>query len=122
MDKEETERYLARVRKTVAEARAAVGQAELRMAETDRMLERNGLTREQVMQMRFSDAQIEAANAELARRGLDPFEIWSAPEGDSYRPQNERPPVEDSLAAAAGGDELDERRKKFSMMMKPFQI
>ena len=68
----ETEAYLARIRKTIAESDRLVEQVGLRMRETDRMLEQQGLTREQVMAMHFSEAQIEAANAELTRRGLDP--------------------------------------------------
>ena len=72
----ETQAYLARIRKTIAESNRLVEQAGLRMRETDRMLEQQGLTREQVMAMHFSEAQIEAANAELKRRGLDPIEQW----------------------------------------------
>ena len=72
----DTDAYLARIRKTIAESNRLVEQVGLRMRETDRMLEQQGLTRGQVMAMHFSDAQIEAANAELTRRGLDPSEQW----------------------------------------------
>ena len=119
-DDKEIEAYLARIRKTIEESRNLVSQAELRMAETDRMLERQGLTREQVMAMRFSDAQFEAANEELKRRGMDPLEKW---EHDGLTEQEEfslgrpSPPAE-----APAGDELAERQRKFGMMMKPFQI
>ena len=75
-DQKDMDAYLARIRKTIADSENLVAQAELRIAETDRMLERQGLTREQVMAMRFSDAQMEAVNAELKRRGLDPLERW----------------------------------------------
>ncbi len=116
----ETEAYLARIRKTIAESNSLVEQVGLRMRETDRMLEQQGLTREQVMAMHFSDAQIEAANEELKRRGMDPIEKW---ERDGLTEQEEfsvgrpQPTVEASADA-----ELAERQRKFGMMMKPFQI
>ena len=116
----ETQAYLARIRKTVAESNRLVEQVGLRMRETDRMLESQGLTREQVMAMHFSEAQIEAANAELERRGLDPLEQW---ERDGLTAQEEfavgRPP---SAAEPPVDNELAERQRKFGLMMKPFQI
>ncbi len=118
---EETRAYLARIRKTIADSESVVSQVELRIAETDRMLAQQGLTREQVMQMQFSEAQLEAVNAELKRRGMDPLEKWSA--GDAERQDagsagaDAAPPLEPS-----GDAELAERRRKFGMMMKPFQI
>ena len=119
-DDRETEAYLARIRKTIAESNRLVEQVGLRIRETDRMLEQQGITREQVMAMHFSDAQIEAANAELKRRGMDPIEKW---EHDGLTAQEEfavgRPPA---VAEAAADSELAERQRKFGMMMKPFQI
>ena len=119
-DDRETEAYLARIRKTIAESNRLVEQVGLRIRETDRMLEQQGLTREQVMAMHFSDAQIEAANAELKRRGMDPIEKW---EHDGLTAQEEfavgRPPA---VAEAAADSELAERQRKFGLMMKPFQI
>ena len=116
----DTDAYLARIRKTIAESNRLVEQVGLRMRETDRMLEQQGLTREQVMAMHFSDAQIEAANAELTRRGLDPIEKW---ERDGLTAQEEfslgRPL---SAAEPPVDNELAERQRKFGMMMKPFQI
>jgi hypothetical protein len=116
----ETQAYLARIRKTIAESNRLVEQAGLRIRETDRMLEQQGLTREQVMAMHFTDAQIEAANAELKRRGLDPIEKW---ERDGLTEQEKfdlgRPPT---AAEAPADNELAERQRKFGMMMKPFQI
>ena len=88
------------------------------------MLERQGLTREQVMNMRFSEAQIEAANAELKRRGMDPLEKWDDLKG--IRP--ERVQSFDTTSAVelepSSGidDEVAYRQRKFGMMMKPFQI
>ena len=118
--KAEMDAYLARIRKTIADSKNLVSQAELRIAETDRMLEQHGLTREQVMAMKFSDAQLEAVNDELKRRGLDPLEKW---ENDGLTEQEEfavgRSPSDVEVSPDA---ELAERQKKFGMMMKPFQI
>ena len=118
-DDRETEAYLARIRKTIEESNRLVEQVGLRIRETDRMLEQQGLTREQVMAMQFSDAQKRAVDAELRRRGLDPLEWWSeverpAPEDESRLP--------DADVGTASDAELENRQRKFGMMMKPFQI
>ena len=130
----ETKAFLTRIRKTIEDSSRMIDEVGLRMRETDRMLERQGLTREQVMSMRFSEAQIEAAKAEMKRRGMDPFEIWS--QGDGGGEEDEDPFGEpqtfkaSDLQAGAiptvpggGGNlDVDERQKKFGMMMKPFRI
>ena len=115
--------YLARIRKTIADGKNLVSQVELRIAETDRMLERQGLTREQVMAMQFSDAQMEAVNEELKRRGLDPLEKWTM--NDRAVPDEEPSIKADASYAgetATSDAELENRQRKFGMMMKPFQI
>ena len=122
-DEKELADYLARIRKTIADSNNLVSQVELRIAETDRMLEQHGLTREQVMAMKFSDTQLEAVNDELKRRGLDPLEKW-------YMDDNETPDEDpsimgggsDSEVTGVSGAELENRQRKFGMMMKPFQI
>lgn len=120
------EAYLARIRKTISDSKDLVAQAELRIAETDRMLERQGLSREQVMQMQFSEAQIEAVNAELKRRGMDPLEKWT--NADERNLNDERLDDEirsfnmQSSSSSSSDSELAERQRKFGMMMKPFQI
>lgn len=116
----ETEAYLARIRKTIADSERLVEAAKLRMAETDRMLAKQGLTREQVMGFRFTGEQREAVNRELVRLGMDPLEDVEevfAPAAPSYTDSPPPPPPR-----ASGDDELAERQKKFGMMMKPFQI
>ena len=97
-DDRDVQAYLARIRKTIAESQNLVSQAELRIAETDRMLESQGLTREQVLNFHFTQAQREAVNEEL--------------------------PHVSNLASEdfAPDAELAERQRKFGMMMKPFQI
>ena len=72
--RDEIEELLARTRRNIAESRELVSQAELRIAETDRFLAQHGLTREQVMNMRFTPAQKLAVNEELRRLGLPPIE------------------------------------------------
>ena len=117
-DDRELQEYLAKIRKTIAESERVVSQAELRIAETDRMLEKQGLTREQVMGFRFSPEQREAVNRELARQGLEPLE---EPEEIRWPVEHERLGGE-SWNVERGDAELAERQRKFGMMMKPFQI
>ena len=123
-DSGETKAYLARIRRTIEASSRLVEEVGLRIAETDRMLERQGLTREQVMAMRFSQAQIDAANAELERRGMDPLELWQSEdnggEPSTFKPSELQP---STFQPSADSDaELAERQRKFGMMMKPFQI
>ena len=119
----DTEAYLARIRKTIEASKALVSQVELRIAETDRMLERQGLTREQVMAMRFSEAQMEAVDAEMRRRGLDPLERWGrgADEGGDMGPETANESRAPGQASSLDA-ELENRQRKFGMMMKPFQL
>ena len=123
-DEKELKEYLARIRKTIADSERLVSQAELRIVETDRMLERQGLTREQVMNMRFTDAQVEAANAELKRRGLDPLEKWDDLKGlRPAKPSTFETQHDVDIEPSSGmEDEVAYRQRKFGMMMKPFQI
>lgn len=114
--KDDTAAYLAKIRKTIAESEKLIEQSELRMQETDRFLASQGLTREQVMNFRFSEEQKQAVNRELARQGLPPIEddpADAAPQSsfDDYR----RLPDD-------GGEDIDRRKQKFGMMMKPFMI
>ena len=122
----DTEAYLARIRKTIADSERLVEAARLRIAETDRMLEKQGLTREQVMNFRFSPEQREAVNRELVRRGLDPIEAWGE---EAEVPNAEGPDADgrdvrlpDVEFSSSPDGELAERQRKFGMMMKPFQL
>ncbi len=127
----DTEAYLARIRRTIAESNRLVDQVELRIRETDRALEAQGLTREQVMSIRLSDEQRVAMNRELARLGIDPRTVADvmAPDVDAGQEVGAPKPVADarredvapqSIDDAA--DDLAHRRMKFGLMMKPFQI
>ena len=116
--------YLARIRKTIADSNALVSQAELRIAETDRLLSEQGLTREQVMAFRFSGEQKLMVNEELRRRGLPPIED-EADDGISAGLVDDssvgRPAMPNFEAGDAQGD-LENRQKKFGMRMTPFQL
>ena len=111
--KAEIDAYLAKIRKTIAESECAVSSVELRLAETDRLLASQGLTRAQVMSMQVSESQRQAVNEELRRRGFDPLE-----EDDPWH----RPFTAAPAPSCSADDELAERREKFGMMMKPFQL
>ena len=122
------EAYLAGIRKTIADSNAVVAQAELRIQETDRMLAQQGLTREQVLAMQFSADQVRAANEELRRRGMEPFDDEAV--AMLTQPQDQLGnPVPEAASGSpiagpddASGAELENRQRKFGMMMKPFQI
>ena len=126
----DTEAYLARIRRTIAESTRLVDEANLRIAETDRMLEKQGLTRDQVMGFRFTDEQITAANAELSRRGMEPLDAETLNSGGWGDSEPESGPLHPSDFDDTGfrhpdpaqGADLAERQRKFGMMMKPFQI
>ena len=118
--KQDTDAYLARIRRTIADSERLVEAAKLRIAETDRLLAKKGLTREQVMGFRFTGEQREAVNRELVRLGMEPLEEVEevfAPAAPAYTDSPPPPPPR-----TAGNDELAERQRKFGMMMKPFQI
>ncbi len=130
-DSSDVEAYLARIRRTIAESSRLVEQADLRIRETDRLLESQGLTREQVMGMRFTDAQLEAVNSELARRGLEPLEKEWMDAGRDASDVGVEGMGHETLDASgvsrlapqeSPSAELAERQRKFGMMMKPFQI
>ena len=124
----DVEAYLAGIRKTISDSEAVVAQAELRIQETDRMLAQQGLTREQVLAMQFSEEQVRAANEELKRRGMETLDS----EAVAMLTQPPSSPVESSIRPFADstirqpGDssnaELENRQRKFGMMMKSFQI
>lgn len=95
--KEELDAYLQSIRKSIAEGEELVRQAELRMAETDRLLAKQGYTREQVLAMKFTEDQIAAANAEFERRGLEKisFEDDFDRSGEAWAPAVEDVGVDD---------------------------
>ena len=122
MDKKELAEYLAKIRKTVAESENAVMEARLRIEETDRLLAKQGLTREQVLSWHPTKEQRLVVNEELRRRGLplleedDAFEMPRVSEVESI--------AQDSRfgAGASVESEIDERQSKFNMFMREFRL
>ncbi len=113
--KRETEAYLAKIRGTVRAGKQLISQAELRMAETDRLLESQGLTREQVLNLKFTDEQKKVVNAELIRRGLPSLEDPS----DEALQAGGLPPTPDPTERDGS---TENRRKKFNVMMQQFRM
>jgi hypothetical protein len=110
-----TKEYLDEIRRTVAESKRMVESVKLRFAETDRMLEESGTSREEVMKMRFSKEQLAAVNAELERRGLTPLAPTEARETEASAAIR----LPESDDARVDGEN---RRRKFATMMKPFRL
>ena len=116
----EVKEYLATIRKTVADSQAAIDAAQLRLKETDRLLESQGLTREQVLNFKVTPAHRLAVNEELRRRGLPPLEDDTAA-GDfdgataQLRSEAAAPHVEPEA------DPVD-RPRRFANLMHEFRI
>lgn len=107
IDRDEIEATLARARKTVAAAKALMAEADLRIQETDRFLAKQGLTREQVMAMRFTPEQKARVNEELVRQGLQPLED----EEPTPEPAREEEPKT-----------VGDRQQRFGTFMQRFRI
>ena len=130
----ETEAYLAKIRKTVRESKNLVESAKLRMAETDRMLEDSGTTREEVMKFSFTAAQKEAVNAQLERMGLERLadeesdvrrEYGERSLGSGAEDENIRPAACTAGANFSAGDgdgTVENRKRKFNVMMQQFRM
>lgn len=117
MTKEEMNETLARIRKTLEESQAAIDAAGLRIQETDRMLARQGLTREQVLGFRFTREQKMLANEELRRRGLPPIEE----EEESVDFAAATASLRDA-ADSPSDDILAERQRSFGSLMHGIRI
>ena len=114
---QEIETTLAKARQTVAESKKLIEQVNLRIRETDRFLAQQGLTREQVRNMRFTPEQRLAANEELRRLGLPPIE------GDGTDFDAATAEIRAALESGeGGGDVVDERRRKFGTFMQGVRL
>lgn len=116
----EAQAYLSRIRRTISQSEAMISQAELRIAETDRFLEAQGLTRAQVEAMSFSDDQVDAVNAELKKRGLP--ELERLPDSPQAAPAKPNRPGTLEPDAADVNENLENRRRKFNTMMGSFRL
>ena len=121
MNEEELKEYLAGIRKTIAESNAMVEQARLRIAETDRLLESQGLTREQVLGFKVSREAMLAVNEELRRRGLPPIEGDDAA-FDFAAATDELRAADRAPSPPPPGDELAERQRKFGAFMQEYRL
>jgi hypothetical protein len=104
------------------------------MAETDRMLEDSGTTREEVMKFSFTAAQKEAVNAQLERMGLERLdddesdvrrEYGERSLGAGAAEENARPMVCEAGANFTAGDgdgTVENRKRKFNVMMQQFRM
>ena len=118
----ETKAYLAKIQRTIAASNELISQAEMRRAETDRMLADQGLTREQVEALRFTPEQLKAANAELARRGLPPIEEEQVLAGDARADADARltgagRAADPNFNPEDSKEDLENRKRKFNVMM-----
>lgn len=117
----EIREVLARSRKLVAESRALIDRVELRRAETDRLLASQGLTREQVMNMRFTREQKLAVNEELRRRGLPVLEEDDRAYDFAAATEELRNDFPDS-SSDSSGDVVEERRRKLGAFMQEVRL
>lgn len=120
--KESIDEYLARIRKTIADSRELVSQAELRIAETDRLLAKEGLTREEVMAFKFTREQRLAVNEELQRRGLPPIEDDESSFDFDAAVEEVRAGQLEVGGDDSGEDVVESRRRKFGNFMQEFRL
>ena len=114
----EIEETLSRVRKTVADSRDLMNQVNLRMQETDRMLAKQGLTREQVRNFHFTPEQKLLVNQELKRRGLPVLE-GDRTDFDSITAEIRASQIE---TVPDGEDVVSDRQRKFGNFMREFRL
>lgn len=118
---QDVKEYLARIRKTVEASKALMESVDLRLKETDRLLEAQGLTRDEIRKMRFTSEQRELANAELKRLGLDPIEADDTAMDFDLATANYRESFGDS-ADAEDESVLEARQRKFGTFMQQFRL
>ena len=123
---EETRAYLDRIKRTIAESEALMQGVELRMKETDRLLESQGLTREQLSAMQITPEQRRLVNEELKRRGLPPLEDepedYPAASLPDERLTGHGRAADPNLDAEDVKEDLENRKRKFSVMMNKIKL
>ena len=118
---EETEEFLARVRRTISASKALIQGAELRIQETDSLLAEHGLTREQLMAAQFSPEQMRRVNEELRRRGLPPLDEESDVREDA-RLTGEGRAAEPNVQIEDVKPDMENRKRKFNVMMSNIRL
>ena len=116
---QEVEDYLAKIRKTIADSQAVIDAASLRIQETDRLLESQGLTREQVLNFKVTPEHRRAVNEELRRRGLPPLEEDDASSSFDAATAELRPAMPPNSSRTT---KMAERQRRFGNFMHEFRI
>ena len=119
--KQDIEATLARARKTVADSRDLMAQVQLRMQETDRLLAKQGLTREQVRSFRFTSEQRQLVNDELKRRGLPPVQDDEV-DFDTVTAEVRASQLSHFEMGSDSEDVVSERQRKFGNFMREFRL
>lgn len=127
----ETEAYLAKIRKTVRASKSLIETARLRIAETDRLLESQGMTREALQKVTFTEEQQRAVDAELERMGYQPLPevprdpVTEARETSVAYEESRRPAASVASANFTAGDgdgSVENRKRRFNVMMQQFRM
>lgn len=118
--KQDIEATLARARKTVADSRELMAQVNLRIQETDRLLAKQGLTREQVRSFRFTSEQRQLVNDELKRRGLPP--VQEDEEKVDFDAMTAEVRASQLEMGSDSEDVVSERQRKFGNFMREFRL
>ncbi|MCQ2367807.1 MAG: hypothetical protein MJ109_02205 [Kiritimatiellae bacterium] len=118
---EEIKAYLARIKKTVEASKALMESVDLRLKETDRLLEAQGLTRDDVRKMRFTPEQRARANEELERMGLDPIEEVKSEADFEFNRDDYRERFADS-ADVEDESVIESRQRKFGTFMQQYRL
>lgn len=118
---EDIKAYLARIKKTVDASKALMESVDLRLKETDRLLEAQGLTRDDVRKMHFTPEQRARANEELERMGLDPIEESGTETEFDFNRDEYREHLADS-ADIEDESVLAARQRKFGTFMQEFRL
>jgi len=122
MNREETEAYLAKIRKTIAESQRMVESVDLQLQETDRFLASQGVTREEFLQYKVSREDLLRVNEELRRQGLPPLEDDETAFDFNAATERLRGAADATAERGATGDELAERQKKFGTFMQEYRL
>lgn len=123
----ETEAYLAKIRKTVAASRELVATAQLRLDETDRLLAREGLTREDVLNFKYTPEQEALVEAKLEEMGMSLPKVEARDASLTVGEAVAEGPVWASEASANftagdGDGAVENRKRKFNVMMQQFRM
>jgi len=129
---DEVQEYLAKIKRTVAESEAMIEAVQLRIAETDRLLAANGLSREALAQWRPPAGQQRLAiNEVLRKNGLPPLEedecaadFDAATEQLRAERREGAASRQDAAGDGASGtdDATAERQRKFRNFMRDYRI